>query len=83
MNAERLHKYCIYNKKLIEQSKVCGCFYCQKTFSPKEIVEYTDEDNKKGPTALCPYCSIDAVLGDAVGVEITPKLLKHMNERYF
>lgn len=33
-----------------------------------------EEENAK--TALCPYCGIDAVLGDST-IEITPDLMKH------
>ena len=37
----------------------------------------------KEPTALCPYCHIDSVIGDAAGFPIIPKFLKAMNKRWF
>ncbi len=32
----------------------CGCFYCCKTFSPHEIIEWIDDIGEVGQTALCP-----------------------------
>ena len=35
------------------------------------------------PTALCPYCHIDAVIGDASGFPITEEFLTEMMRRWF
>lgn len=82
MNLEELHKLSIHNKKLLAKSKNCGCFYCLKQFAFAEIPDnnWTDEQYD---TALCPHCSVDAVLGDAMDVEITDTLLKQMHDRWF
>ena len=47
-----------------------------------DVSDYTFEKNGK-KTAWCPFCGIDAVIGDASGYEITEELLKEMNEVFF
>jgi hypothetical protein len=78
------HKHSIFNKVEVLKSKLCGCFYCLAIFAPAEIKEWTDEENTKGMTALCPYCGIDAVVGENSGYPINNEnFLKAMNERWF
>lgn len=60
MNIEELSKHSIKNKKIIENSKYCACYYCLSKFDPKEIKNWTD--NKE--TALCPKCNVDSVIAD-------------------
>ena len=36
-----------------------------------------------GETALCPYCGIDAVIGDACGLDISPEVLKALHKIWF
>jgi len=67
----------MYNRDELRRSRVCGCYYCQRIYQPSVLnprEDYTDG----GRTAICPYCGIDAVIGDAIGVEITNKLLYRM-----
>ena len=71
------HQFSANNRKQLEQSAICGCFYCGKIFSPLEIEEWIPE---KAGTALCPYCGIDSVIGEASGFQITEQLLKEMNQ---
>lgn len=52
------HEYCYNHKLLIKASKMCGCFYCEKLFRPRQIIEWID----KGQTALCCFCKVDSVL---------------------
>jgi hypothetical protein len=73
------HKHCIRHRAEVEASEICGCFYCLSTFPPTAITEWTDD----GQTALCPKCSVDAVLGAASGFPITLEFLKLMHERWF
>ena len=81
---ESAHQHSIFNEKDILQSHVCSCFYCLKSFSPIEIVEWVDEDNPKGKTPLCPHCGIDSVIGDKSGFPIGDQnFLKEMNAFYF
>jgi hypothetical protein len=57
------HKFSIFNKDWIKSSEVCGCFYCQTTFDPGKIMDWTDIAHDKWSTALCPNCGIDSVIG--------------------
>lgn len=77
---KQAHDGSIRNKELLQKSEKCGCFNCGRIFLPSEITDYVSDEE---PTALCPYCHIDSVIGDAVGVTITPKFLKAMNKRWF
>lgn len=74
-----VHKHSFRNKTEVQGSQVCHCFHCKEQFPSSEVLEWTDEDE----TALCPKCGIDAVMGDASGVEMTPALLRAMNEFWF
>ena len=71
------HQFSVNNRKQLEQSAICGCFYCGKIFNPNEITEWIPE---KSGTALCPYCGIDSVIGEASGFQITEQLLKEMSQ---
>lgn len=66
------HKYSDHHREKLEKDKQCGCFYCLSIFSPKEIDEWIDAEK----TALCPYCSIDSVIGESSGYPITKEFLK-------
>ena len=79
VDLEKIYQHSKNNRAEILKSKTCGCFYCKKIFSPKEIKNWLKKEN----TALCPYCTIDTVVGDASGVEITSGLLEEMHKRYF
>jgi wobble nucleotide-excising tRNase len=82
-----IHQHSIHHRSLLEQSDRCGCFYCEKIYSPSEVEEWIDEqddsDPDSGVTALCPYCGIDAVLPSAAGIDLTPALLTAMHRHYF
>ena len=78
------HKHSIFHKKEILESNICGCFYCKKTFLPTAIKEWCDEDNPKGPTALCPKCGIDSVIGSKSGYPVNNiEFLEEMKRRWF
>lgn len=72
------HNHSFKNRKEIEESNECGCFYCQRIFHSNEVEEYIDE----GQTAICPYCGIDSVIGNASGVHLTALFLLCMNKRW-
>ena len=78
-DVKEAHKFSSYHKAQLMEGEKCGCFYCLKIFSPAEIEDWTDE----GKTALCPYCSVDAVLGENSGYPINKKFLGKMNRRWF
>jgi len=75
----KAHEYSSHHKKALLKDKICGCFFCLKIFSPKEITDWIDNDN----TALCPHCSIDAVIGESSGFPITEEFLEKMRDRWF
>jgi len=86
-NLKQIHSECGWHEKSILNSKLCGCFYCLKTFPPSEIVEWIEE-SKDGPrghgkTAVCPNCDIDAVLPESELYEISTELLEAMNQEWF
>ena len=64
------------------ESQKCGCFYCKSTFNTNEINDWTDEDDERGKTALCPNCGIDSVLSDEFPIDDN-EFLKEMNKEYF
>lgn len=74
------HDCSFRNKRQLEQSKICGCFSCCEIFPPSEITDYISDEE---PTAECPYCHIDAVIGDASGFPITEEFLRTMMKRCF
>ena len=78
---EEAHKFCSLHWPDITRSNVCACFYCRRTFPPSAIVDWVDEPG--GKTALCPYCAVDAVIGDASGYELTEAFLQAMYVRWF
>lgn len=80
-NLEQVYKHSKNNKQEIEKSDTCGCFYCREMFVPKEIKIWIKDE--KCDTALCPYCKIDAVIGNASGFEINKKLLEELYKKYF
>lgn len=79
----RLHHSTFRNEAQILNSKTCGCFCCLNIFKPEEVTKWCDNDGRGAPTALCPYCGIDSVIGDACGVSVTPPLLELMNAQFF
>ncbi len=60
-----------------------GCFYCLRIFSPAEIVEWVDEVDRVGTTAICPHCGIDSVIGSLSGDPITREFLGAMHKQWF
>lgn len=73
------HLHTIYNREEIEVSDNCGCISCQRIFPASEVEDYIDG----GITGMCPYCNIDAVIGDASGIKITNELFAELNKKYF
>lgn len=64
------------NRKLIESSFFVGCFHCLKIYKKEEIVQYTDKEQ----TAICPYCKIDAIIGDNCGFDLNENILQKANK---
>ena len=75
------HEYCSHNKDDLQQKQKCGCFYCLSIFQSDEIVNYVADEPIA--TAVCPYCNIDAVIGESSGYPIETVFLNCMNEYWF
>lgn len=89
-----MHGHSIRNRAEVLASAMCGCFACLKTFPSADIGEWWDLGHtrldgtesaspKIGMTAVCPYCGLDAVLGDQCGRELTSELLEQMQHMWF
>lgn len=78
---KQAHKACFCNKHAIRESQECGCFYCERVFDASELKEWVKD--RADDTALCPYCGIDAVIGDASGYELSPDFLNAMYHYWF
>jgi len=76
------HKHTVHNKKEIKNSQSCGCFSCLHIFNPGEITQWGYALPPKD-FAVCPYCEIDSVIGDASDYPITDEFLKKMHEYWF
>lgn len=66
------HRHTIFNAQEIHAGWTCVCFYCGHRFPSAELNtdDWTDLNNPKGPTTLCPQCGIDAVISDASGFPV-------------
>lgn len=84
MNAEydiiTPHLYCSENIESISLSKKCVCIYCKQIFLKSAIKEWVDS----GKTAICPFCEVDAVIGDATKLPITEnEFIEAMHQHWF
>ncbi len=70
------------NEIEILRSKQCGCFFCRKIYDARKVSQWTSEESG-GASAVCPECGMNAVIGDASGIPLTPEVLKDMNEIFF
>ena len=77
------HRHSSNHRGDILSSEQCGCFYCLSIFSPSEIVEWVDEADGAGTTAICPFCSIDSVIGTKSGFPVTKDFLGAMKAHWF
>lgn len=77
------HKHSFKNRTEILNSEICGCFYCLAIFTPMSILEWTDDKDGIGHTALCPECGIDSVIGSRSGYPITIEFLEMMQQYWF
>ena len=78
-----LHHSTYRNEQQIKNSKDCGCFHCKTIFKPEDVTEWCDNDGRGDRTGRCPNCSIDSVIGDDSGVDVTSSLLELMNLQFF
>jgi len=76
---KKAHNYSFESRKELERAKKAGCFFCCRTFSPNEVVEWADNDK----TAICPYCGVDSVISDASGYPMNQDFLTQMRDYWF
>ncbi len=75
------HRACFQNQEILKTSRQCACFFCNNLFPACEITEWCCD--AQGNTALCPYCGIDSVIGDAAGYPLTPEFILAMHRYWF
>ncbi len=80
-STQEAHKHCTANRIELEQSDLCGCFYCFAIYDPKEITEWIADRN--GDTAICARCPVDSVIGSKSGYPISKEFLQRMHEHWF
>ena len=79
------HGYSNNHMEALKRDRKCGCFYCLTVFDPAEIKAWIVADNPcdQHGTAVCPYCGIDAVIGESSGYPITREFLSSMHRLWF
>ncbi len=77
----RAHTHCTRNREELRGSQVCGCFFCLEIYPPSRIHEWVNE--RENPTALCPECGIDAVIGASSGYPVNVEFLREMRDYWF
>lgn len=78
------HTHSSNHRQEVENSELCGCFYCCATFRPDEITEWVDENEEGiGQCAICPKCGIDSVIGSQSGFKIDEAFLREMKNHWF
>ncbi len=91
-NLNDAHKFSDHHRKSIELGNICGCFYCERTFTPLVMANINESGAFQpirewidgGTTAICPFCGIDSVLSTAdVPEAADPAFLKAMYQRWF
>ncbi len=73
------YKHTLNNRKELEKSTTAYCICCRTFVDPSKISEFVDDDT----TGICPYCYVDALIGDACGIKLTDKLLTDLHYKYF
>ncbi len=75
----KLQAYSSHNKKMIDVSEKCYCYYCKSSMESSEIADYADE----GQTAKCPNCGSETVIPDGIDEYVDDKIIAEMNEYWF
>lgn len=86
---EKASYHSFYNYEEVIKSQYAGCYHCKQYFETKLINEEehciaTTPHGTQEPTVFCPFCGIDAIIGDASGYQVTDfKFLNYMNDKAF
>ena len=81
LDISNAYKYAFQNKPYLLHDSRCGCYHCLRIFSPCEIIRYVDDCGIG--TAICPYCGVDAVIGESSGFPIAIEFLEKMHNKWF
>jgi hypothetical protein len=82
--AALVHAHATRNRAELLAGELCGCYHCLRLFSPEALGEDDWCDERDGePTALCPYCGVDAVIGSGSGMELTGEALARLHSVWF
>ena len=68
------------NELDILRSSTCVCAACKKEFSAREVIDWTSANGKN--FALCPYCGMAGLVGDAFHKDFSPEFVKALNAAY-
>lgn len=68
------------NRKQLQGSSRCGCYYCEKIYEPSKIKSWVD---KLGETAICPFCHIDSVIAETKDLPLTKEFLQEAHKYWF
>lgn len=81
---KKIHGHSFRNEASVMASHLCGCFHCLRIFATVDIKpdDIYPENDGVG-TVWCPHCGIDSVLGDSIGIPITPDLLTVLKDEFF
>ena len=60
----------------VKASHICGCYSCCRIFPSSKVTEEDWTQDRHGRTVLCPYCSVDSVIGDVSGIPIRRDVLE-------
>ncbi len=84
-NYKCVSAFSMCNKHSLEQSLLCGCYFCCNIYSPTLISEFVDEDEEEhNATAICPMCGVDWVIAEYDYSHIIDKgVLEHMHRFAF
>src|SRR5438094_6247027 len=67
----RAHDHCHGNKDELLRSPLSGCFFCLGIYPPSRIKAWVNGPDT--PTALCPECRINSVIGSESGYPVAPQ----------
>lgn len=72
-----IHKHTYRNEIEIKSSDKCFCAHCGKEFNSKDVLNYKDFYGSL--TAICPFCGVDAVIGDKSGYKYSLDLYNELH----
>jgi hypothetical protein len=79
-------QYTTLNRQALSKSQECACIYCFRRYSPELINKFCYDYNENNilikDTAMCTYCSVDAVVPKSL-IDYTDEDLKRWHYHGF